>query len=228
MKTLVPDPGHTQITDADLVRAVARGDERAFASLFDSYSPRLFGFLLRMLKSEAEAEEVLQEVFMQVWQRAADFDEARGRAFTWIVTIARSRALDRLRTRRSNDRKDTLAFCERQGYEPRGLEDIIRSEEREMVRRALGELSEAQRQAILLAYFEGLTHPEIAERLGAPLGTVKTRTRDGLGKLRKILGQSLIENQYGPSVAGARAAGLQQPHGSNYALSVESASPACL
>ena len=226
MKTLGPDPGRPQITDEDLVRAVARADERAFASLFDSYSSRLFGFLMRMLQSEAEAEEVLQEVFMQIWQRAADFDEARGRAFTWLVTIARSRALDRLRTRRSNDRKDTLAFCERQQYGPDGLEDVIRLEEREMVRRALGELSEAQRQAILLAYFEGLTHPEIAERLDTPLGTVKTRTRDGLGKLRKILGDALIESPYRPSAAGTRAAALQQPRGGNYALGVESAGPA--
>jgi RNA polymerase sigma-70 factor (ECF subfamily) len=221
MKTLSPDPGRPQITDEDLIRAVARGDERAFASLFDSYSSRLFGFLLRMLKIEAEAEEVLQEVFMQVWQRAADFDEARGRAFTWIVTIARSRALDRLRTRRSNDRKDTVAFCEMQEYGPGGLEDVIRSEEREMVRRALGELSEVQRQTILLAYYEGLTHPEIAERLGTPLGTVKTRTRDGLGKLRKILGQAPTENPHGPSAADARAAVVERPRGINYALGVE-------
>lgn len=223
-----PDPGRLQITDEDLVRAVARGDERAFASLFDSYNSRLFGFLLRMLKSEAEAEEVLQEVFMQIWQRAADFDEARGRAFTWLVTIARSRALDRLRTRRSNDRKDTLAFCGRREYGPDGLEDVIRMEERELVRRALGKLSEAQRQAILLAYFEGLTHPEIAERLETPLGTVKTRTRDGLGKLRKILGEALVESPYELSAAGARAAALQQPHGSNYALGFEPADPARL
>lgn len=180
-----PEP--PQIADDDLLQAVSRGDESALARLYDRYRLILFGLILRILHDRSEAEDVLQEVFLQVWRRAHNFDSARGRAFTWLVTIARSRALDRLRALGSRSK---LVDSD----EPPGTdqfldtaEELVKSEQGEIVRQALRELPEEQRRTLLLAYFEGLTQAEIAERLGHPLGTVKTRMRSGLIKLRDLL-----------------------------------------
>jgi len=170
-----------------LLRAVSRGDESALAALYDRYRLILFGLILRILNDRSEAEDVLQEAFLQVWRRANDFDEPRGRAFTWLVTIARSRALDRLRVLSSRAR---LIEADKQAvsYEPGDAgQEAAKSERGEIVRQALRELPNEQRRALLLAYFEGLTQAEIAERLGDPLGTVKTRMRSGLIKLRDLL-----------------------------------------
>ena len=174
-------------TDAHLLRAVARGDESALASIYDRYSSILLGLLLRILHSRAEAEDVLQEVFVQVWRRADSYDESRGRGFTWLVTLARSRAIDRLRALDARARAATAAAVE--APEPAGDAslDAFRSEQREIVRAALAELTEDQRRTLLLAYEEGLTQSEIAARLNQRLGTVKTRTRAGLLKLRELL-----------------------------------------
>ncbi len=173
--------------EAELVRAVARGDEQAFASLYDRYSHILLGLLLRILHSRSEAEDVLQEVFLQAWQKASDFDAERGRAFTWLVTLARSRAIDRLRSVESRDRTATRAAQETIEQVIHSDEEAIKSEEGQIVRGALAEIPEEQRRTLLLAYFEGLSQSEIAARLGEPLGTVKTRTRNGLMKLRDLL-----------------------------------------
>ena len=176
-----------QLSDGDLVRATARGDQSALAQLYDRYRLILFGLVMRILHDRAEAEDVLQEAFLQVWRRANDFDEARGRAFTWLVTIARSRALDRLRAGGSRGR-----LAQEAAQLPRedvgdAATDALRSEAGRAVRQALADLPDEQRQPLLLAYFEGLTQAEIAARLGNPLGTVKTRTRAGMIKLRAIL-----------------------------------------
>lgn len=180
----------TDAEDAELLRAVARGDESAFARVYDRYSPILLGLLLRILRSRAEAEDVLQEVFLQVWQQARSFDESRGRAFTWLVTLARSRAIDRLRAVDSRERAaqrsaedglpaaQTLVLAD---------DDAIRAERAEAVRGALGELPEEQRQVLVLAYLEGMSQSEIAAAKNQPLGTVKTRTRAGLKKLSESL-----------------------------------------
>lgn len=177
----------SQIADDDLLRAVSRGDESALASLYDRYRLILFGLILRILHDRQEAEDVLQEAFLQVWRRANDFDPARGRAFTWLVTIARSRALDRLRMLSSRSR-----FVEADERTANvevidTAQDLVKSEQGEIVRQALSELPQEQQRTLLLAYFEGLTQAEIAERLGDPLGTVKTRMRSGLIKLRELL-----------------------------------------
>jgi RNA polymerase sigma-70 factor (ECF subfamily) len=177
----------SQITDNDLLRAIARGDEVALAACYDRYRVILFSQILRILNDRQEAEDCLQEVFLQVWRRASDFDESRGRAFTWLVTIARSRALDRLRASGSRLRLATEAAQMPQEELGDAAKDAAQAEEGAVVRAALAELPEEQRNALLLAYFEGLTQTEIASRLGDPLGTVKTRMRSGMIKLRELL-----------------------------------------
>jgi len=186
----------TDAEEAALLRRVAEGDERAFAFLYDRYSGILFGLLLRILHSRSEAEDTLQEVFLQVWQQARAFDPARGRAFTWLVTLARSRAIDRLRASASRERAaqrsaedvtTTTALTEASD------DAALREERAEVVRIALAELPEEQRQVLLLAYLEGMSQSEIAAVRGQPLGTVKTRTRAGLKKLSELLRARLGE-----------------------------------
>jgi RNA polymerase sigma-70 factor (ECF subfamily) len=177
----------SQIADDDLLRAVSQGDESALAALYDRYRLILFSLILRILHDRQEAEDILQETFLQVWRRARDFDESRGRAFTWLVTIARSRALDRLRASGSRARIATEVEQEPRESTGDAAADAVKSEQGEIVRQVLAELPEEQRRALFMAYFEGLTQSEIAARLGDPLGTVKTRMRSGLMKLRELL-----------------------------------------
>ena len=179
----------SQISDNDLLRAVSRGDETALAAIYDRYRLILFGLILRILHDRQEAEDCLQEAFLQVWRRAADFDESRGRAFTWLVTIARSRALDRLRAVGARARLANEAAQFPRDDVGDAAEDALKSEQGTIVRQALAELPDEQRRTLLLAYFEGLTQTEIAARLGDPLGTVKMRMRSGLMRLRELLGE---------------------------------------
>lgn len=184
-------PESNQVTDINLLQAIARKDEPALAALYDRYRLTLFGLLMRILNSREEAEDVLQEVFLQVWRRAADFDERRGRPFTWLVTLTRSRAIDRLRQLSSRERlvssdAELVAF-----NVPDPAQNAYRAEQRDLVAGALAELSEEQRNALTLAYFEGLTQSEIAARLSSPLGTVKTRMRSGMIKLRELLSRRM-------------------------------------
>lgn len=184
-------PEQAPTTDVDLLRSIAGGDEEALSALYDRYRLILFGLILRILHSQAEAEDVLQEVFLQAWRRASDFDEARGRPFTWLVTMARSRAIDRLRALGSRERTAQESTRDVTEQFSDAADDAVKSEQGEIVRRALGELPEEQRQTLLLAYFEGLTQSEISERTNTPLGTVKTRMRSGMIRLRETLGERI-------------------------------------
>ena len=179
----------SEISDNELLGAVARGDEQALALIYDRYRLILFGLILRIVHDRPEAEDVLQETFLQVWRRAADFDDTRGRVFTWLVTIARSRALDRLRALGSRARTAEEVVAHSASDAGDAAIEAVKSEQGKIVRQALAELPEEQRRTLFLAYFEGLTQSEIAARLGDPLGTVKTRMRAGLMKLREVLRQ---------------------------------------
>ena len=169
------------------MKAIAARDEAALAQLYDRYRVIVFGLLMRILNNREEAEDVLQEVFLQVWRKAGDFDENRGRPFTWLVTLGRSRGIDRLRTLASRDRVAEAGAREVIEQISDAATDTFKSEQRGLVNMALAQLPDEQKWPLMLAYFDGLTQSEIAARLGAPLGTVKTRMRTGLMRLRELL-----------------------------------------
>ena len=176
-----------QENDVALLSAIAARDEVALARLYDRYRAILFGLLMRILNNREEAEDVLQEVFLQVWRKAEDFDENRGRPFTWLVTLARSRGIDRLRTLAARERVAEAGAREASEEISDAVTDAFKSEQRGLVSDALAKLPDEQKRPIMLAYFEGLTQSEIATNLGAPLGTVKTRMRTGMIRLRELL-----------------------------------------
>jgi len=179
--------------DAELGRRLSNGDEGAFATFYDRFAPGLFSLIYGILRDQKESEDVLQEAFVQMWKRIATYDARRSSLFTWAVMISRHKAIDRLRARQRQSllvdavtlEKDPAAAAEVE----RGDDVLERRDERGRVRFALAQLSEAQREALDLAFFAGLTQPEIAEKLGAPLGTVKARIRRGLLALRELLGK---------------------------------------
>jgi RNA polymerase sigma-70 factor (ECF subfamily) len=176
--------------DAQLLARIATGDEAAFATLYDRFSPGLFSFVLKMTRDEKEAEDVLQEGFSHIWRRASTYDAARSSAFTWAVMILRNKAIDRLRVRQRLERtveKATVEFSHFAETDDVSSGEAERRDERALVRSALAQISGEQKEAVELAFFGGLTHEEIAEKLGAPLGTIKARIRRGLLKLRDFL-----------------------------------------
>lgn len=170
-----------------IMAAVAAGDQAAFAQLYDELSPAVFGVVRRVLRDPAQAEEVTQEVFVEIWRQAARFDASRAQPRTWAVMIAHRRAVDRVRSEQAHrDRHLRVAVADPAGAGPDEL--AVQASEGERARAALGSLSGVQREAIELAFYDGLTHVEIAERLDVALGTVKTRIRDGLVRLRAAMG----------------------------------------
>ncbi|HEX8746700.1 MAG TPA: sigma-70 family RNA polymerase sigma factor [Pyrinomonadaceae bacterium] len=178
---------------AALIERMALGDESALSSLYDRSSRLIFGLLLRILNDAGLAEEVLLDVYMQVWRQAGKYEPQRGKTLAWLVTIARSRAIDRLRSLRQEEtRKESLdAAGSHAPALTTAFEDpTIAPERQRLVRGALDSLPPEQRQVIEMAYYLGLSHSEIAARLGQPLGTVKTRTRLGMMKLREQLKDS--------------------------------------
>jgi RNA polymerase sigma-70 factor (ECF subfamily) len=181
-------------SDAELMSRAASGDERAIAALYDRYGGVVLAVGYRITGQRADAEEVVLEAFAQAWREAPRFDAARGSVAGWLTMIARSRALDLVRARGRRERITASAAAERPDESPAmgdwrsdPAASVDHAERRVRVREALAGLSPPQRQAIELAYFEGLSQSEIAERLQEPLGTIKTRVRLGMQKLRETL-----------------------------------------
>lgn len=175
--------------DETLLARVAKGDQEAFEVLYDRVAGQVYGLVRRVLRDPAQAEEVSQEVLLEVWRQAPRFDAARGRARAWILTLAHRRAVDRVRSEQAARNRDERVAARDRGPAFDVVTEAVEARaERDMVRDALGQLTDLQREAVELAYYGGYTYREVAELLGAPLGTVKTRLRDGLIRLRDTMG----------------------------------------
>ncbi|MGW6061772.1 ECF RNA polymerase sigma factor SigK [Streptomyces sp. NPDC055189] len=173
---------------AELMQRVAHGDEDAFSPLYDSVSAAVFGVVRSVLHDRAQAEEVTQEVFVEVWRTAQRYRDDRGTVVNWVLTVAHRRAVDRVRSAAARDAREHRAARLARTPEFDEVSEAVEARlEYEQVRRCLVRLTDAQRRCLALAYYEGLTSRQIAERLSLPLGTVKTRLRDGLIKLRDSL-----------------------------------------
>lgn len=179
-----------QALDSALIVRLMAGDEAAFSALYDRYSAMLFGMLIRILRDQHAAEEVLQDLFLQLWRNAGQFDAKRGSLPAWLMVMGRNRAISRLRGARyrevleENEGDFANTFASGQNIE----DETARAQLARSVSAALGQLPAEQRQAVELAYFEGMTQSEIADKTGTPLGTVKTRVRTAMQTLRQILG----------------------------------------
>ena len=174
-----------------LLTAVARGDRESFARLYDLLMPAVFGLVRRLVRDPSQSEEVAQEVMIEVWRTAPRYDLAHGSAISCILTIARHRAIDRIRSEQSSrDRIEKVALGQIEREHDHVSEEALKSSDRSAVSRALAGLGNLQREAIELAFFDGLTQSEISARLGVPLGTIKTRIRDGMLRLQETLSTS--------------------------------------
>jgi RNA polymerase sigma-70 factor, ECF subfamily len=180
-------PGSAEADLSALLNRVGRGDEEAFSAVYERVAATVFGLVQRVLRDPAQAEEVTQEVMLDVWRTAARFEPDRGSPQAWVATIAHRRAVDRVRSAQAAARRDDQAARADEAYDdvPEAVETRL---ERERVRRCLGSLTELQRESIVLAYYGGYTYREVADLLGIALGTTKTRMRDGLIRLRDCLG----------------------------------------
>ena len=179
-----------QADQASLGRIV-RGDQAAFAELYDRHARLIYSLALRILRDRADAEDVVQEVFAQVWAQAGRYDASRGAVAGWMLMLTRSRAIDRLRAKRARPQAATDGDAAESVMDLTAAQDLelLSAEQVTRLQRALKELPDAQRTALELAYYEGLTHVEVAARLNEPLGTVKTRIRQAVMKLREALAE---------------------------------------
>lgn len=174
---------------ADALRQCAKGDHDAFARLYDLISPKVYGLVVRVLRDPAQSEEVVQECFLEIWRNASRFDPERGSASAWILTIAHRRAVDRVRASEAVTRRDRDYGLSHQAIQHDETAETAEARiEAKRVRTALETLTPTQREAIELAYLGGYTHSEVAVMLDLPLGTAKTRIRDGLIRLRDTMG----------------------------------------
>lgn len=172
---------------AALLRLVARGDEAAFALLYDQVAAGVFGLVRRVVRDQAQSEEVTQEVLLEVWRSASRFDPRAGSASAWLMTLAHRRAVDRVRSAQASAEREKRVPAAAPGYD-HVVEEVEASLEAQRVRRCLDSLTGLQRESVMLAYYGGYTYREVASLLGVALGTVKTRMRDGLIRLRDCLG----------------------------------------
>jgi RNA polymerase sigma-70 factor, ECF subfamily len=184
-------PGLADPSDAHLLRAIAAGDREAFAVLFGRYAVRIKGYMMRAGASDADADEIAQDVMVSIWRRAATFDPEKAAASTWIFAIARNRRIDMVRrARRGLDADDPLLYLE---PEPDALLAVSAAEREERLRMGMNGLAPEQRDVLRLAFFDGLSHSEIAEATGLALGTVKGRIRLAFRHLRSVLGDEMLE-----------------------------------
>ncbi|GAA5148449.1 ECF RNA polymerase sigma factor SigK [Pseudonocardia eucalypti] len=184
-----PDPPADAASPEELLQQAARGDERAFELLYDQLCRPVFGLVRRVVRDLPQSEEVTQEVFVELWRTASRFDPDRGSALSWTLTLAHRRAVDRVRSDQARGDRERRAgqLAQERDFDT-VAEAATRSLEREQLRRCLNSLSALQRQSVQLAYYDGRTYHEVAALLDRPLGTIKTRMRDGLIRLRDCLG----------------------------------------
>jgi RNA polymerase sigma-70 factor (ECF subfamily) len=189
---------HAHLSDEALVALVARGDEDALAELYDRVGRIAYGLALRVLRDERHAEDAVQEAFLQVWRSAATFRAERAKASTWILTLVHRRAVDLVR-REERRQADPLTDDSAAGVAPEETDEAAWLRfERERVQSALKQLPDVQREALELAYYGGFSQSELAERLGVPLGTIKSRMFAGLARLRELLDDSTQEGSWKP------------------------------
>lgn len=188
--TPVPTPeAEDDLSIETLLRAVADGDRSAFAEVYDRISSRVMGLVTRLLRDRAQSEEVTQEVFLEIWQQATRFDQNRGSGMAWVLTMAHRRAVDRIRSAQKSHERDVKIGIRDIEREFDGVVETVEIRvENERVKAAMSRLTPLQREAVVLAYYGGYTHSEMADILGIPLGTVKTRLRDGMIRLRDEMG----------------------------------------
>lgn len=173
----------------ELLASSAKGDERAFGKLYDLTSNRVYGMVLRVVRDAAQSAEVTQDIYLEVWKQSARFDPTKGAVLPWLLMIAHRRAVDRVRAAQSAVvRDDKYAMLTEERPYDSVSEQVQSNLEAQRVRKVLGDLTAPQREAVSLAYFGGYTHSEVSELLKIPLGTVKTRIRDGLIRMRDALG----------------------------------------
>ena len=190
-----PDTAQQLDGEIELLRRVAQGDRRGFEELYDRFSGVLFSTAYRVLNSQEAAEDVLQDVFVQIWEKAPLYDPTRGKPMTWAITLTRNKAIDRLRSAQRRSRLQDELLQESQTAEQfddrSSFDAASTSDTNKLVHGAIQKLSKDQREAIELAFFSSLTQLEIAERLKLPLGTIKARIRRGMMRLRDLLGPQL-------------------------------------
>ena len=197
-----PREGYDCLDDVELMRCIATRDPNAMAALFDRHAARVLAACLHVVQNRSDAEDALENVFFELWQHAERFDATRGSPRAYLKVLARSRALDLVRARSRAERRvldaQRLGSLSEPGQgKPAPLSCLLDQERRQTLRRAVDGLSPNQRQVIEMAFFQGMTHAQVAENLDLPLGTVKTRIRVGLRLLRRLLGSQDVDREEG-------------------------------
>lgn len=189
LNAVPPTDAAENLSIESLLREVADGSRTAFAEVYDRISDRVMGLVTRLLRDRAQSEEVTQEVFLEIWQSASKFDQNRGSGMAWVLTMAHRRAVDRIRSAQKSHERDVRIGIRDMERDFDGVAESVEIRvENERVKGAMSRLTALQREAVILAYYGGYSHSEMSQILGIPLGTVKTRLRDGMIRLRDELG----------------------------------------